>query len=1327
MMKIQGKVGISLFITLLSIVCLFYFSFIFDQLLIIYLGLPFSFALFFFVLSVLNYPTTDLHVTIKQIYLVPSLLYLVTLLSIGIIIFVAPFDGTMFDWANLPLANLLRYISTVLLTSFLPGYFLIKIIDRKDAFGIALIVTLSFLLSVFSSCSIAFVLLVAGQSLETTVPFYVVCTNFGLLLAHFIVRKLCAVPKREFQLKINWLEAGVVVCILTMMTTALLTVMFTNMPLTAGDMTSNHGTSIDFFNGLPISGGKLITYSGGYGFPLYLATVFVLSGMPSALAEQGLFILCLIPLISFFGLIKFWFKDKDDLMPSKILFLSVLLGFGGLYALYLRFVSPTFNIFSVLYYAISKTYDISMRILFLPDIVAALWLIGLPVLFALLVLIKKDCPLVVQALVIPVLVCFGYLGHASEIFIFLCILFVYSLIIRQQNEPKIGKYVLLGLLLVAAIDYVAPAQTYVVNNVTGAPSSAFFVSLTLSVSLIVIEYIKDQYPSFLLTSRKLVIGGLRKSWPYMRWILLYSYLLLIVIWLIVQKDYNVWAWGADNYVPFFILPIRLGIVGLFAVATIFLYFGKILRNHTLRLFFCLMPIGFIFEQLSNYYAFYPAIRFGTLTFIGAIVLSAYGITRFASDIRIHKRLKIAFGVISVVFIILAMLSSALYYVNSTFYSKDSSISPEEAHVFDYLRNNMPSNSSVLTFTAESANKLRNFAGINAVQDAERWSELFSASNPSVVNYILGSSNVRYIYLDYNDLYLANQTFFASFLPYFEVVYKSGYITLYEVQSLTPPSYGASLAILYPIDSPQQQTAPTWVDDTFDQGWDFSRKYGDVKSYQSTVTGGLWNITCASNSSTNCWASYHLSGLSINTSVYSDFSFRYLVENKLTWFTIQLYNSTNSVFCYCGHLQDTNFAVKNVVLPENQTITRIEVIAETTTDATAETVASVLLDYIAFSNPVKYLKETVLPSLFVSLIGSNYSSILETNMDSNSLGDLIKSYTAILLPSDPVIPNQHILDWLSNGNSLVVFNTGGNGFFGDLFSINNLSSTISSYQYNDGKVIYINTNSVSLDGNLSNLLTPSLLESTRNQLNITYSSPKTETLPIYNSAFNNILVDGTLKIDTNNLILQGQLNLSCVVLPVEPQESIQISGAANVTASKGVFSIYPSESYLIIKSDYAIDGSITSASNQTYILLGQNKIHFPYGSSFVFNGTAIIQTRLPSITAVGTIRFDELDVHSSLYVPIAGIVQKSAQIDGSVKFGTNFISYPVIIFSYFTVQGTIQSIAETSFSHLIVWSDILKSPYFIIYTLLFIAILCVYHKPKFWSFLIKESAKSTPDL
>jgi hypothetical protein len=1314
-LKISTHIVVSAAFAITTAIVFFFFSQLFNEIIIFYLGITFALSIFFFSLTLFRRDASNWSFKIANVQITEFLLYTLTISSVIIVLIVSAHEGSMLEWMSISPLNWLRYLSYILLTSFLPGYFLLKIFDRRQVITGSIVIVSSYLLSLFITFLAGFFILLSANPLEVLGLQTMLVINIALIIIHYFTNRE---KPRIYSLTIDWAKFGLILSILAVVTVGSIILMINNMPLTSGDMQRHYGNALEFSKGFPVYEGHIVTYLGGYLFSIYLGVLFALSGIPPALAAQGLYLLSFMPLLAFYSSIKAWFSENlDKRLPLIATMLSFLLGFGGLYALYLTFADyPYSTITQLLSTTTSKTCDVYMRILYLPDIVAPLWNIGLPVFFTLLYLLKTKRSTLINTGIISILVALGYLAHASEIFFFVFILFIYVLFVRRRNEEKIGPYIVLGLAVVAIVDFVAPAQVYVLSDGGTVLSLPFVSSLIIAALTSFAELVKDRCVSlFSIELRKSLLEKLVKGWRYGKWILIYIYVFFFVFWLIMLKDFNLWGWGGFTFTPFFVLPVRLGAVGLIAIISIAIYFSKIIKNRTLLFFLLLIPLGFILEQTANYYSLYPAYRFGTITFVGACVTAAYGIMIGIDKIRSTK-LKLITSVFLGFLILTGMLSTALFYVNASYYSENRQISQDDLAALDYIRQNTPANASVFTLTTESANNLRNLAGLNVVQDAQRWSNLLSTSNPYIITYILGSSNIKYIYVTQKDAELLSNIQLNSFLKYFSKVFQNGYATVYEVPPLTAPSPETSFRVMHFSPSIQKIANSTWIEDSFIDRWCPYSQYGEIKNYELKAENGIITLSVTSNQSGNIWASYALP-LELKTKD-SVLSFRYKVDNDYTWFTIVLQNATRHFSFYRGHLTDRVFTTKSYPLPDGQDITIVEIIVETTDKSPPQTSAVAQIGSIEISQE-PFSKDDILPSLFTSLLHSPYTVDYIDDLSMKNIDTYLSNYTHIILPSDPQFHVESLLEWVSAGNTLIVFNTYGNGFFANLLGITHSSPTLSINNINSGKILYINSFPKIAIGEESDMLQPNFLNEVKALLTIDEYVQKIDTLPVYNSIFGGIQIQGDLEVNTNILILQGAINLPNSPFSVNESTAIKIYGNITLTIKNATLSISPSESYMLIKPDnYPIEGEILVNSSEQALILADRTVIYNSNTSitFKFTSTAIsVQARLPAIDASGTTTFDELDVHAALYVPLAGIVQQKAEIQGIVEFDTIWISNSITMFSMFHAEGAILNLAETISRPIISWIEVLTSPYNLTFTAIFMLGIATY-------VIIKRKAK-----
>jgi len=180
--------------------------------------------------------------------------------------------------------------------------------------------------------------------------------------------------------------------------------------------------------------------------------------------------------------------------------------------------------------------------------------------------------------------------------------------------------------------------------------------------------------------------------------------------------------------------------------------------------------------------------------------------------------------------------------------------------------------------------------------------------------------------------------------------------------------------------------------------------------------------------------------------------------------------------------------------------------------------------------------------------------------------------------------------------------------------------------------------------------------------------------------------------------------------VNESTEIKIYGKINLTIKNATLLISPSESYMLIRPEsYPIEGEVRVDGFKALIVADTNVI---YNSdmpiSFKFKTTALsLYARLPSINVSGTITFYQLDVHAALYVPLAGIVQQKAEIQGNAKFDTMWISNSLTIFSKFQAEGKILNLAEATSGPTIPWIEVLVSPYNLAFNAVFLLGIAIY--------------------
>ena len=1058
-LRINTYIVASIAFSIITLLSFWAFSYLFAEVIILYLGFPFALFTFLFFYVLLQRNGKEWVVKIENILDPPILLSALTVFSVFSVLFVPAYGGSILQWVDIPLTNWLRCGASLLLSSFLPGYFLLKVLDNKGFIRGGGVIVTSFLLSLFISFITTFLILIAKGSILSITPPAIIAINL-FFLSIYLYNKKKQGKTCFYDMRISSTTALLVSIFVIVMVGSFI-VMYYNFPVTPGDMWGHLSFSNLYSQGFPVSGSVSIS-AYPYLFYLYLATYFSMAGIPSAIALQSLYVLSFMPVLAFYLAVNEWVNEKKD-KGSAVLAtsLSILLGFGSLYALYLELSGSSFALPELLQVTAFKTYDIYFRVGYLPDIVAPLWEIGIPVFLMLLYLLKKDNGETIIALLIALFVATGYLGHVTEIIVFALVFLVYCSFFQHKFSWKINTSVLFGLFIVAMIDILAPSRGYItaISSSTGAEqiSLPYSSAVVLSALAVVIPFVKKKI-KISFPNKKQIFSNLFRIWKYARWLLLYFFLFSMIVWLSILDNFSVQA----SLTPFYILPIRLGPVLLLALCAIFVSLPNILRDRRIAFFIVLMALGFMAEQISNYSSIlYEPSRYATFTFVGACVIAAYGLRRALTAFSKRSLMKKALVCILLLLVITpGMLSTSLFYVNATYYSgRGTVINSVDFSALNYVKQNLPSNASVITMTAESATELETFAGLSPVR-VMNYLPIVDAG-PSLLLYVIGNSNVKYVYMNQMDeAQLENTSFLCSLLNYLPISYCDKETVIYSIPSLSPPVAGSKTLIL--------DTQPVSVAELDVSSFEYySRGGGVIENYGASVGDDGLVLNLTTNSS---WVSYALWGLDINTTIGSVLSFNFKTSENALFTMILHFEDGTTQWIY--RLQSPEFTTETSNLAEGKVITGIEVLDELTQQNISS--GSIYLNSIEFSKPPNVVASTIFSILQLDYNSLNLPS---TQLSSQFYGNTLKNVSTVILTSDPQQDLDKAIDWVQEGGNLMIMGGLTNGYFSNLLGIKpvpvaQLNFSDFEYYTQGGGVIENYGASVGDDGLVLNLTTNS---------------------------------------------------------------------------------------------------------------------------------------------------------------------------------------------------------------------------------------------------------------
>jgi len=241
---------------------------------------------------------------------------LLTYATAVIAVVIIPPDCSLYlDWSNVPFLNWLRLIAGFLLTSFLPGYVILKIIDTKEEIKGTASLVFSFLLSFFIIVLLSLALELTGNKISQYGFPLLLIANIVLLILFLISNfwrnksKVSNISSKDSKFKKNYLPALILLCLVGLQCLLLYSVFFTSQSFLRGDFWSHFA---DASNLLKYGFETQSTLSGYFwGYRIFNVAFFVLAGFPLINAEIMLVFLYPISILAFYSmdlsLCNLWF------------------------------------------------------------------------------------------------------------------------------------------------------------------------------------------------------------------------------------------------------------------------------------------------------------------------------------------------------------------------------------------------------------------------------------------------------------------------------------------------------------------------------------------------------------------------------------------------------------------------------------------------------------------------------------------------------------------------------------------------------------------------------------------------------------------------------------------------------------------------------------------------------------------------------------------------------------------------------------------------------------------------------------------------------------
>jgi len=732
-------------------------------------------------------------------------------------------------WQEIPFGNWLRFLVTIPLMSFFPGYIILTLLDRKIELSKTGLLTLSPLLSIFFISLIGFIITVLGfpiseVGINAFAFFYIILLTF---YAIFHLRLGLKRHQNDNSNK-NWIDvnAEIVLLLVVILVLILAYSIQSEYGLYPGDERGLFGESLIFERTFPVTCGKYGPYP--YWTNIFFSLFFVLSGFPAANAYIILHFFIVVPILSFYLFASTFFKRDQRIAIVGTVMFPLFAGFGWFYAMISKFYfQQNFeSLHQLINAAGDKTYDIwncasqFAYTLDTPEIV------GISCFLVAIYIVRRRWKAgYLPYILLLIMVTLGYLAHGIyDISVFVILFTLYQFFSKEKTAfeyRKMGLSILIGLLMVGLIDFIAPGTAYTADRFGLIMANTMFIgTCSLLVVGIFLSFFRGKINTNLPSSYKSKFPN-ETLQTLLATVILFVYSLCFVVYFMTFQDlvplhsvvYTEYAW------PWFMYPLRFGLVGLLAVGTIaycLLSPKKFGREGMIFLFIWALLI-LTFCWLGHTIWFLPSsIKSSILEnklqkylWIPLCLLASYGLTTFLSRVKQSSRNQLRThklnsshitGVLILSLILVGGVTSMLFQVEH-FTIADRRVSTQEFNALEYLNSIRAPNVSVATVTSHQL--LHDYAGIPNERIFDRWWEslLYDTSSLEACVNFLFNYNIRYLYLASRDIQYVNRYtdsyVFKHLVQNLPIVFGNTEVQIYELPTFSPPSAISSLAVVVP--------------------------------------------------------------------------------------------------------------------------------------------------------------------------------------------------------------------------------------------------------------------------------------------------------------------------------------------------------------------------------------------------------------------------------------------------------------------------------------------------------------------------------------------------
>ena len=719
------------------------------------------------------------------------------------------------SWDSVNVQALLQFIAVVFLTNFFPGYVFLKLILSGSKISLTGIIVFSFLISTFSLSIIGVSLAFLGFQLQILCRTVTILLN-AILLAIYIIyefKNKRRSSRTEISLSHNQL---LMISVIGFFIVAIFSVYFSVLSSPRSDDFLHIADASKILRGSypwDLTG----NISSPFLFYFYLASFFSVSSLPIINSY-----VLLMPFIIMLPLAFYLMLQSFRQLPKKVpaiaaAFFGLSSGVGWVYTAYLQSTNSGINS-TTWYNLIEVSQDKTLADTVYGSYGLSIWglqpmVISLTIFLTLIYLVRSEnlSRRFVSFMIVSI-VCYGYLTHVAEIVIFIVVaLSSFVILYKRSCMSDLRRhffFISVGLVLSCLIVLIVNTRT---NGNIARYSTSIAYTVAFVVFLTAITFLKERltlsYPTAFFTRFGFLKEHLR--WPSL-FLLIYVLGLSFIIWSEIYPIFHSSYVSSFGVVPWYFYPLRLGIIGVMGLLTIwYLAFRRRFLTSDLVFFVILTILAFSvgrlisFVNVNIFFSNYWEQRILTFSFIGLVVLASFScLMIFQKFSKMRLRIRV-FSSLLLALIILSSVMSTLY--STELWTLRNQASNEDYDALNFLNsrdfNASPIGSFPVLAVSDRSNRFVSMVGVSAYPFSDF---LFEQSSPEVFFSITSAFNTQYLYLPKADRQTLSTNFPSSFLTkylldYLPSAYENKGVIIKAVPYFSVSQPISNLAVLTPAE------------------------------------------------------------------------------------------------------------------------------------------------------------------------------------------------------------------------------------------------------------------------------------------------------------------------------------------------------------------------------------------------------------------------------------------------------------------------------------------------------------------------------------------------